>query len=57
MQLYGDLDIRINRLRWTVMLIAWTINEWCIKFLVINLKEVGQDEDPNPDGGTVCMVI
>jgi hypothetical protein len=25
--------------------------------LLINLKEVGQEADPNPDGGTVCMVI
>jgi hypothetical protein len=49
MQLYGHLDIvsfiRINRLR------------WCIKFLLFNLKEVSQEVDPNPDGGTVCMVI
>jgi transposase len=26
-------------------------------FLLINLKEVGLEVDPNPDGGTVCMVI
>jgi hypothetical protein len=35
------------------MLIEWTIKEWCIKFLLINLKEVGQEVDPNTDGGTV----
>jgi hypothetical protein len=28
-----------------------------IMFLLINLNEVGQEVDPNPDGGTVCMVI
>jgi hypothetical protein len=27
--------------------------EWCISFLLINIKEVGQEVDPNPDGGTV----
>jgi hypothetical protein len=26
-------------------------------FLLINLKEVSQEVDPNPDGGTVCKVI
>jgi hypothetical protein len=26
-------------------------------FLLINLKEVGQEVDPKSDGGTVCMVI
>jgi hypothetical protein len=39
------------------MLIEWTVKELCIKFLLIDLKEVGQEVDPNPDGGTVCMVI
>jgi hypothetical protein len=39
------------------MLIEWTIKEWCNKFLLINLEEVDQEVDPNPDGGTVCMVI
>jgi hypothetical protein len=36
------------------MLTEWTIKEGCIKFLRINLKEVGQEVDPNPDGGCVC---
>jgi hypothetical protein len=39
------------------MLIDWTIKEWFIKFLLINLKEVGQEVDPESDGGTVCVVI
>jgi hypothetical protein len=39
------------------MLIEQKIKEWCIKFLLIKLKEVGQEVDPNADGGTVCMVI
>jgi hypothetical protein len=41
------------------MLIEWAIKEWCrpIRFLLINLKEVGQEVDPNTDGGTVYMVI
>jgi hypothetical protein len=34
------------------MLIEWTMKECCIKFLLINLKEVGQEVDPNADGGT-----
>jgi hypothetical protein len=34
----------------SVVLIEWTIKEWCIKFLLLNLKEVGQEADPNPDG-------
>jgi hypothetical protein len=34
-----------------------TKKEWSIKVLLINLKEVGQEVDPNPDGGPVCMVI
>jgi hypothetical protein len=33
------------------------IKEWCIKFLLINLKETDQEVDTKPDGGTVCMVI
>jgi hypothetical protein len=37
------------------MLIERKIKEWCIKFLLIKLKEVGQEVDPNADGGTVCM--
>jgi hypothetical protein len=36
------------------MLIEWTIKEWCIKILLINLKEVGQEVERNADGGTVC---
>jgi hypothetical protein len=36
------------------MLIEWTIKECCSKFLLINLKEVDQEVDPNTDGGTVC---
>jgi hypothetical protein len=39
------------------MLIEWTIKDWCMKFLLINVKEVGQLVDPNTDGGTVCMVM
>jgi hypothetical protein len=39
------------------MLIEWTLKDWGIKFLLINLKEVSQEADPNPDGETVCMVI
>jgi hypothetical protein len=34
-----------------------TKKEWSIKVLLINLKEVGQEVDPNPDGGLVCKVI
>jgi hypothetical protein len=34
----------------------WTI-EWFIKFLLIILKEFAQEVNPNPDGGTVCVVI
>jgi hypothetical protein len=39
------------------MLIDWTIKDWCVKLLLINFKEVGQEVDPESDGGTVCMVI
>jgi hypothetical protein len=62
MQLYGDLDtvsfISINRLRW-IGHVNRTDNKRMVYqvFLLINLKEVGQEVDPNPDGGTVCMVI
>jgi hypothetical protein len=36
------------------MLIEWTIKEWYVTFLLINLKEADQQVDPNTDGGTVC---
>jgi hypothetical protein len=61
MQLYGDLYIvsfiRINRLRWIGHVNRMDNKKWCIKFVLINLKEVGQVVDLNPDGGTVCMVM
>jgi hypothetical protein len=37
------------------VLIEWTIKECCIEFLLINVMEVGQEVDPNADGGTVCV--
>jgi hypothetical protein len=39
------------------MLVELTLNECCIKFLLINVKEVDQEVDPNADGGTVCVGI
>jgi hypothetical protein len=61
-QLYDDLDmisfIRINRLRWIGHVNRMDNKRMAfLKFLLINLKEVGKEVDPNSDGGTVCMVI
>jgi hypothetical protein len=39
------------------MLIEWIIEQWCIKFLLINLKEVAQEAEQNIDSGIVCMVM
>jgi hypothetical protein len=36
-----------------VILIEWAIKHWRIKFSLINIKEVGQEVDPNSDDGTV----
>jgi hypothetical protein len=49
-------NLGLNRIG-LVMLKERTIKEWCIKFLLINLKEVGQEVDQNSDGQTVCIVI
>jgi hypothetical protein len=61
MQLYGDLDIvsfiRINRLRW-----IGHVNRMGNKRMVYQVfakQPQGSQSrgSPNPDGGTVCMVI
>jgi hypothetical protein len=56
MQLYGDLDtvsfIIINRLR-----CIGHVNRMVYQVFANQPQRVGQEVDPNPDGGTVCMVI